>query len=222
MNVSAWSIRNPVPGVVLFVLLSFAGLLSFNSMKVQNFPDLDLPTIVITASLPGASPGQMETEVARKIENAVVSAQGLKNIYTKVQDGSVLITCEFRIEKPIQEALDEIRSAVNLARSDLPNDLLEPVVKKLDFTGGPVLAFTITSPNFDEEGLSWFVDQTVVRRLLSIKGVGAVNRVGGVQRQVEIALDPVRMQALRISAADVSRQLRQVQSDTGAPDRTRL
>ena len=196
MNVSAWSIRNPVPGVVLFVLLSFAGLLSFNSMKVQNFPDLDLPTIVITASLPGASPGQMETEVARKIENAVVSAQGLKNIYTKVQDGSVLITCEFRIEKPIQEALDEIRSAVNLARSDLPNDLLEPVVKKLDFTGGPVLAFTITSPNFDEEGLSWFVDQTVVRRLLSIKGVGAVNRVGGVQRQVEIALDTVRMQEI--------------------------
>ena len=214
MNVSAWSIRNPVPGVVLFVLLSFAGLMSFNSMKVQNFPDLDLPTIVITASLPGASPGQMETEVARKIENAVVSAQGLKNIYTKVQDGSVLITCEFRIEKPIQEALDEIRSAVNLARSDLPSDLLEPIVKKLDFTGAPVLAFTITSPNFDEEGLSWFVDQTVVRRLLSIKGVGAVNRVGGVQRQVEIALDPVRMQALRISAADVSRQLRQVQRES--------
>ena len=131
-----------------------------------------------------------------------------------MQDGSVLITCEFRIEKPIQEALDEIRSAVNLARSDLPNDLLEPIVKKLDFTGGPVLAFTISSPLFDEEGLSWFVDQTVVRRLLSIKGVGAVNRVGGVQRQVDIALDPVRMQALQISAADVSRQLRQVQSES--------
>ena len=214
MNVSAWSIRNPVPGVVLFVLLSFAGLLSFKSMKVQNFPDLDLPTIVITASLPGASPGQMETEVARKIENAVVSVQGLKNIYTKVQDGSVLVTCEFRIEKPVQEALDEIRSAVSRARSDLPNDLLEPVVKKLDLTGAPVLAFTITSPNFDEEGLSWFVDQTVVRRLLSLKGVGSVTRVGGVQRQVDIALDPVRMQSLRISAADVSRQLRQVQSES--------
>ena len=214
MNVSAWSIRNPVPGVVLFVLLSFAGLLSFKSMKVQNFPDLDLPTIVITASLPGASPGQMETEVARKLENAVVSVQGLKNIYTKVQDGTVLVNCEFRIEKPVQEALDEIRSAVSSARSDLPSDLLEPVVKKLDFTGAPVLAFTITSPNFDEEGLSWFVDQTVVRRLLSIKGVGSVNRVGGVQRQVDIALDPVRMQSLRISAADVSRQLRQVQSES--------
>jgi len=214
MNVSAWSIRNPVPGVVLFVLLSLAGLLSFNSMKVQNFPDLDLPTIIITAALPGAAPGQMETEVARKIENAVVSVQGLKNIYTKVQDGVAIITCEFRIEKPVQEALDEIRSAVTGVRGDLPGDLQEPIVKKLDFSGMPVLAFTIAAPQLDEEGLSWFVDQTVVRRLLSLKGVGSVNRVGGVQRQVEIALDPVRMQALRISAADVSRQLKQVQSES--------
>lgn len=120
MNVSAWSIRNPVPSVVLFVLLTFAGLLSFNHMKVQNFPDLDLPTIVITAALPGAAPVQMETEVARKIENAVVSVSGLKNLYTKIQDGNVLITCEFRIEKSVQEALDEVRSAVNGVRGDLP------------------------------------------------------------------------------------------------------
>ncbi len=216
MNVSAWSIRNPVPSVVLFVLLSLAGLLAFKAMKVQNFPDLDLPTIVVSAALPGAAPGQMETEVARKIENAVVSVQGLKNIYTKVQDGAVMITCEFRIEKPVQEALDEIRSAVNGVRGDLPADMLEPTVSKLDFAGTPVLAFTIAAPDLDAEGLSWFVDQTVARRLLSVKGVGAVNRVGGVKREVAIALDPVRMQALRISAADVSRQLKQVQSESAA------
>ena len=214
MNVSAWSIRNPVPGLVLFVLLSVAGLLAFNSMKIQNFPDIELPTIIVTASLPGAAPGQMETEVARKIENAVVSVQGLKNIYTKVQDGSVVVTCEFRLEKPLQEALDEVRSAVNGIRSDLPGDLIEPVIRKMEFTGTPVLAFTLTSPLYDEEGLSWFVDQTVTRRLLAVKGVGSVTRVGGVQRQVEIALDPVRMQALRISAADVSRQLKRVQTES--------
>ena len=131
-----------------------------------------------------------------------------------MQDGVAIVTCEFRIEKPVQEALDEIRSAVTGVRGDLPGDLQEPIVKKLDFAGTPVLAFTITAPQFDEEGLSWFVDQTVVRRLLSLKGVGSVNRVGGVQRQVEIALDPVRMQALQISAADVSRQLKQVQSES--------
>jgi len=214
MNVSAWSIRNPVPSLVLFVLLSLAGMLAFKSMKVQNFPDLDLPTIMVTATLPGASPGQMETEVARKIENAVVSVQGLKNIYTKVQDGTVLVSCEFRIEKPVQEALDEIRSAVNGVRTDLPAALLEPSIRKLDFAGAPVLAFTIASDNLDAEGLSWFVDQTITRRLLAVKGVGAVNRVGGVQREVAIALDPVRMQSLRITAADVSRQLKQVQSES--------
>jgi multidrug efflux pump subunit AcrB len=152
MNVSAWSIRNPDPSVVLFILLSLAGMLAFKSMKVQNFPDLDLPTIIISAALPGAAPGQMETEVARKIENAVVSVQGLKNIYTKVQDGAVLVTAEFRIEKPVQEALDEIRSAVNGVRGDLPADMLEPSVRKLDFAGTPVLAFTISSPNLDPEG----------------------------------------------------------------------
>ena len=214
MNVSAWSIRNPVPSLVLFVLLSLAGMLAFKSMKVQNFPDLDLPTIMVTATLPGASPGQMETEVARKIENAVVSVQGLKNIYTKVQDGTVLVSCEFRIEKPVQEALDEIRSAVNGVRTDLPAALLEPSIRKLDFAGAPVLAFTIASDNMDAEGLSWFVDQTITRRLLAVKGVGAVTRVGGVQREVAIALDPLRMQSLRITAADVSRQLKQVQSES--------
>ena len=214
MNVSAWSIRNPVPSVVLFVLLTFAGLLSFNHMKVQNFPDLDLPTIVITAALPGAAPVQMETEVARKIENAVVSVSGLKNLYTKIQDGNVLITCEFRIEKSVQEALDEVRSAVNGVRGDLPPDLLDPMVRKLEFTGGPVLAFTIAATELDNEGLSWFVDQTVTRRLLAVKGVGAVTRVGGANRQVEIALDPLRLQALHLTVADVSRQLRQVQGES--------
>src|SRR5574343_1065872 len=102
MNVSAWCIRNPIPAMMLFVLLSFAGLLSFKSMKIQNFPDLDLPTITVSASLPGASPAQLEAEVARKIENAIATLQGLKHITSKVQDGNITITSEFRLEKPVQ------------------------------------------------------------------------------------------------------------------------
>jgi hypothetical protein len=89
MNVSAWSIRNPIPAVMLFVLLTFGGMLSFKAMKVQNFPDIDLPTVTVTASLPGAAPAQLETDVARKIENSIATVQGLKHIYTKVQDGVV-------------------------------------------------------------------------------------------------------------------------------------
>jgi len=214
MNVSSWSIKNPIPAVMLFVMLTFAGVLSFKSMKVQNFPDLELPTVTVSASLPGAAPAQLETEVARKIENAIAPLQGLKNIYTKVQDGGVTITAEFRLEKPTQEAVDDVRSAVQGVRSDLPSDVRDPAVSKINLSGSPILALTIRSANMDDEALSWFVDNTVARRLLGVKGVGSVVRVGGVTRQVDVALDPMKLQALGATAADVSRQLRQVQTES--------
>ncbi len=214
MNVSAWCIRNPIPALMLFVLLSFGGLLSFKSMKIQNFPDLELPTVTVTASLPGASPSQLETEVARKIENAIATLQGLKHITSKVQDGSLTITAEFRLEKPVQEALDDVRSAVSKVRTDLPGDLRDPIVTKLDLAGSPILAITVSSPTRDEEALSWLVDDTIAKRLLAVRGVGAVNRVGGVSREITIALDPVKLQALGATAADISRQLRQIQRES--------
>ena len=220
MNVSSWSIKNPIPAVMLFVLLCFAGLLSFNAMKVQNFPDIELPTVTVTAALPGAAPAQLETEVARKLENSIATVQGLKHIYTKVQDGGVTLTAEFRLEKPVQEAVDDVRSAVARVRSDLPGDLRDPIVNKMDMAAQPVLAFTIRSvargdaPGMDDEALSWFVDNDVTRKLLAVRGVGAVNRVGGVTREVRVALDPLRLQALGATAADISHQLRQVQLDS--------
>ncbi|MDP3619388.1 MAG: efflux RND transporter permease subunit [Ramlibacter sp.] len=214
MNVSSWSIRNPIAAVMLFVLLTFGGLLSFNAMKVQNFPDIDLPTVMVTAALPGAAPAQLETDVARKIENAIATLQGLKHIYTKVQDGSVTVTAEFRLEKPVQEAVDDVRSAVARVRSDLPGDVRDPVVTKMDLASQPMLAFTVYSARMDEEALSWFVDNDISRKLLSVRGVGAVNRVGGVTREIRVALDPTRLQALGVTAADISRQLRQVQTES--------
>jgi multidrug efflux pump subunit AcrB len=222
INVSAWSIRNPIPAVMLFVLLTFAGLLSFKAMKVQNFPDLDLPTVSISATLPGASPAQMETDVARKIENSLASLQGLKHITTKVQDGAATITAEFRLEKPVQEAVDDVRSAVAGIRADLPADLRDPAITKLNLAGQPVLAYTLRSvpragasaPAMDDEALSWVVDNEVSRKLLAVKGVGAVTRVGGVTREIRVALDPQRLQALGITAAEVSRQLQQVQQES--------
>ncbi|WP_341909308.1 efflux RND transporter permease subunit [Polaromonas sp. YR568] len=221
MNVSSWSIKNPIPAVMLFVLLSFAGLLSFKAMKIQNFPDIDLPTITVTASLPGAAPAQLETEVARKLENSIATVQGLKHIYTKVQDGGVNVTAEFRLEKPVQEAVDDVRAAVARVRGELPGDVRDPVVSKLDLAGQPVLAFTIRSVSMDDEALSWFVDNDVARKLLAVRGVGAVNRVGGVTREVRVALDPSRLQALGATASDISRQLRQVQTE-GAGGRADL
>lgn len=214
MNFSAWSIKNPIPAVMLFVLLTLAGLMSFKSMKVQQFPDLELPTVSVTASLPGAAPAQLETEVARKLENAIAPLQGLKNIYTRVYDGTVSVTAEFRLEKPTQEAVDDVRSAVQSVRSDLPSDVRDPIVSKINLSGAPIMAFTIRSSRMDDEALSWFVDNTIARSLLGVRGVGSVVRVGGVSREVQVALDPLKLQSLGATAADVSRQLKAVQTES--------
>ena len=198
---------------MLFVLLTVAGFIAFGSMKVQNFPDLDLPTITVNASLPGAAPTQLETDVARKLENALAPLQGLKHITTKVQDGAVSITAEFRMEKPVQEAVDDVRSAIQSVRADLPGELRDPIVQKINLAGTPVLAYTLRSNRMDDEALSWMVDKEITRKLLSLRGVGAVNRVGGVTREVHISLDINRLQALGITAAEVSRQLKQIQQE---------
>ena len=214
MNVSAWSIRNPIPAVMLFVMLTFGGFFSFKAMKVQKFPDIDLPIVTVSAALPGAAPAQLETDVARKLENSIATVQGLRHITTKVQDGVATLIVEFRLEKPVQEAVDDVRSAVQRVRADLPADVRDPVVTKLDLAGQPVLAFTIASTRLDAEALSWYVDNDITKKLLSLPGVGAVNRVGGVTRQVHVDLDPARLQSLGATAAEISRQLRLVQIES--------
>ncbi len=213
MNVSAWSIRNPTPAVLLFIMLTLIGLMGFRSMKIQNMPDVELPTVIVTASLPGASPSQLETEIARKIENSVANIQGVKHIYTIVQDSTTTITIEFRLEKSIQEATDDVRDAVSRIRADLPSDMRDPVIAKSNIAGMPVLTYTVASQRMDEEELSWFVDNKIAKRLLAVKGVGAVSRVGGVTREIHVELDSDRMLALNTTAAEISHQLRQVQQE---------
>ena len=213
MNVSAWSIRNPIPAILLFMLLTLAGVLAFRAMKVQNFPDIDLPMVIVTAALPGAAPAQLETEVARKLENSLATVPGVKHLYATISDGLVVITAEFRLEKPVQEAVDEVRSAVARVRSELPANVSDPVVQKGDLAGQPILTYTVASARGDDEALSWFVDDEVTRALLAVRGVGAVSRVGGVTRELRVELDPAQLLSRGATAAEVSRQLRQLQQD---------
>ena len=214
MNFSSFSIRNPVPAILLFALLTLAGLLAFKSNAVQDFPDIELPMVQVSAQLPGAAPAQLETEVARKIENAVALLQGVKNVYTKVYDGSVDITVEFILEKNSSDAVNEVRDAIARIRTDLPSDLREPAVTKPSIAGRSIMTFTASSDRLDMEAVSWFVDDQVTKRLLGVRGIGEVRRVGGVSREVRITFDPARLAALNASALDVSRQLRLVQQES--------
>jgi len=213
MNVSAWSIRNPIPALLGFTMLAFLGVMAFKAMKIQLFPDVDLPMVTVNASLPGASPDQMEAEVARKIENALAGTQGLKHLYTQVKDGSAIISAEFQLERDSRLALEDVRSAVSRIRGDLPREMLDPVITKAELSGKPILTYSISAPNMSEEELSWFVDNNVTRLLLGVKGVGSVDRVGGVTRQVRVELDPAKMLALNVTASEISSQLRQIQQE---------
>lgn len=219
MNFSALSIKNPVPAIMLFALLTLAGLLAYRSNAVQDFPDIELPMITVNATLPGAAPAQLETDVARKIEDSVATLQGVKNIYTKILDGTVQITVEFILEKQIAEAVNDVRDAVARVRADLPSELRDPSVTKASTAGRVVLTFTAaantdgTGSQLDAQELSWFVDNTVAKRLISVPGVGAVKRMGGVSREVRVELDAARMAALNVAAIDVSRRLKLVQQE---------
>lgn len=214
MNFSSLSIRNPVPAILLFILLTVGGLLAFDGLAVQNFPDMDVPTVQVNATLEGAAPAQLETEVARKIEDKLASLNRLDHVTTTISDGSVMINVSFEIGKNSEEALNEVRNAVDSASGDLPSEMTTPGVTKMTVQGSPLLTYAVRSSTLDETELSWFVDNEMTKALLAVSGVGQVSRVGGVNREVQVDLDPKVMATLGLSAATVSSQLRLVQADT--------
>lgn len=214
MNFSAWAIRKPIPSILLFALLTFAGLVGFRLLPVQNLPDLDLPQVTVTASLSGATPSTLETEVTRKIEDSVATVGMVKHVSSTINDGSSVTTIEFELEKNVQEAVSDIRNAVDSIRSKLPSEMQNPVVARQATIGGAVLTYSVEAPTMDEAELSWFVDNDVGKNLLSVAGVGDVTRLGGLDREIRVELDPTKLLALNVTAAEISSQLRKVQQES--------
>ncbi|MER9025490.1 efflux RND transporter permease subunit [Mesorhizobium sp. M0815] len=213
MNFSAWSIRNPVPAILLFILLTVSGLLAFDRLAVQNFPDMVLPTVQINAAFEGAAPAQLETEVARKIEDKLASLSLLEHVTTTITDGAVSINVSFQLEKDGEAALNEVRNAVDSMSGDLPAQMQTPSVTKTTVQGSPILTYAVRSVRLNETELSWFVDNDMTKALLAVPGVGQVSRIGGINREVQIDLNPQLMSSLGLSAATVSARLKSMQSD---------
>ncbi|MGY5803211.1 efflux RND transporter permease subunit [Rhizobium sp. LEGMi12c] len=214
MNFSAWSIRNPVPAILLFVMLGFGGLWAFKQLAIQNFPDMDLPTINISATLDGAAPTQLETEVARTIEDSLATLSYLDHITTTITDGTVSIKVSFKLDKDGEAALNEVRNAVDSVKADLPAQMETPSVTKSTVQSSALVTYAVRSTNLNETELSWFIDNDLTKALLSVSGVGQVNRIGGVDREVHVDLDASTMASLGVTAATVSSQLKAVQADT--------
>lgn len=208
-NISSWCIRNPVPPIVLFIGLLLAGLVSFSNMQVNNNPDIDFPAAQVDISQPGAAPTEMENQITQKIEAAIRSVEGVDELNSSVREGNSTTFVQFKIGTPVDRAVNDVRDAVTQIRSDLPDGILEPQIQRVDISGDPILFVAAQTTDMTLEQLSWYVDNTVSRRLLGVGGIAAVTREGGVDRQIRIILDPAALQAQGITAAQVNTQLRQ-------------
>lgn len=209
-NISSWAIRNPVSPLVLFAALLIAGITSFMRMDVNNNPDVDFPAAQVTVLQPGAAPSELETQVTQRVEAAVRGISGVDEILSTASEGSSMTFVQFKIGTPVDRAVNDVRNAVSQIRSDLPEGILEPQIERVDVSGGPIAYFSVEATDMTLEQLSWFVDNTVAKRLLGLPGMAAVKRGGGVTREIRVILHPEKLQAMGVTAPQINDQLRQM------------
>ena len=207
MNFSAWSIRNPVAPLLAFFMLMVLGWQSFNALPITRFPNIDVPLVAVTVTQSGAAPAEMETQITKEIEDAVAGLTGAKNVNSTVTDGVSTTVVEFRMEVPTEQAVQDVKDAIDQIRGDLPGSIDAPIVSKIDIEGQAIMTYAVTSPGKTLEELSWFVDDSVTRALQGRPGIGRVSRFGGAEREIQIDLDLARLNSLGITAQEVSQQL---------------
>lgn len=207
-NISAWSIRNPVPAIVLFIALTLAGIVSFMGMQVNQQPDISFPAAQVIVLQPGAAPTELETQVTQRVEAAIRGISGVDELSSYVSEGQSRTFVQFSIGTPVDRGVNDVRNAVAQVRSELPDGILEPQITRVDLDGGPISYMSVEAVDMTLEQLSWYVDNTVAKTLLGIDGMAQVQRGGGVSREIRVILDPVKMQAQGITAAEVNGQLR--------------
>ena len=207
-NVSAWAIRNPIPSIVLFLILTLSGLFAFFKLGIDENPNIDVPTVMVSIAEAGAAPSELETQVTRPIEDTIAGIGNIKHITSTVSEGLSMTSIEFELGTNTDRAVNDVRDAIARIRTQLPMNITEPVIQRLDFTGGPFVTYTVSSPRRTIGELSWLIDNTIARELLSVRGVGQVQRSGGVDREVQVNLDPTQLESIGITADSVSTQIR--------------
>lgn len=209
-NISSWCIRNPVVPIVLFIGLTLAGLVSFMQMKVQDNPDIEFPIVIVQISQPGAAPTEIENQITQRVEASVRSIAGVDTLTSTASEGSSQTQVQFKIGQDINAAVNEVKNKVDQIRSDLPEGILEPQVFKVETSSNPIAYFAVAADDMTIEQLSWFIDDTIAKRLLTVPGMAEVSRSGGVNREIAVTLDPMKMKGLGVTASQVNAALRQV------------
>jgi len=206
-HLSSWSIKNPVPTIVTFLILGIIGVISFLTLGIDESPNIDVPVVIVRATQRGVSPTELETQVTKKIEDAVANLDGIDDLSSTVTDGSSSTVINFNLGIDSERAINEVRNAISQVRPELPQDIDEPSVTKLQFSGGSIVTYAVSSDRRSVEDISNLVDRTIIPELLNVDGVGQIERLGGVDREVRVNLDPDRLQAYGITATEIDSQI---------------
>ncbi len=213
LNISAGAIRNPIPPILLILALLFAGWTAYNRLPINQLPNVDFGGFTVTVAQPGAAPAEMETQITERIESALTSVEGVNRVTSTISSGVSTTTVEMEAETDLGRAVDDARDAIGRIRSELPADISEPVITRIDSAAFPIGYYAVNGEGMSPQDISWFIDNELQRELLAVPGVSSVQRLGGVDREVRVELDPSRLLAYGITADQVSAQLRALNTD---------
>ena len=216
LRISAWAIRNPTPVAVLFLALVLAGFVSYFTLPVKNYPNIEFPLVIVSVTQSGAAPQELKTQVTRQVEDAVSGITDIQSMASVVTQGSSVTRIQFNIGTNLQKATDDVRAKVEAVRAQLPREIDPPTVQQVSFDDQPIITYAVTPAprvNISASDLSWIVDNDLARALQAVPGVGQVSRQGGVDREINIIIDPARMAAQGVTAPQINQALASVSVD---------
>jgi HAE1 family hydrophobic/amphiphilic exporter-1 len=202
MKLADVSIDRPVFATMMIFALIVLGLFSYMKLNIDQFPDVDFPYVTATTVLPGAGPEQIETDVTKKIEDAVNTIAGVDHIQSISQEGVSIVIVQFKLEVKGQQGAQDVREKIAAIRGDLPADIEDPVIQRIDPASTPIFTLTVSGERSPKE-ITTFTKNVIRKRLESVSGVGRVDLVGGAEREIQIIVDAGRLQAYNLSIQDV-------------------
>ena len=212
------SINNPVMAVMVMLAFVVLGMFSYQRLKVDQFPEIDFPTVVVQIDYPGASPEIVEAEVTRKVEEVVNTIAGINQLYSRSYEGSSVVIVQFNLDVVGRKAADDVREKLALVKTSFRTEVKEPRVSRFDPASRPIFSLALTSPDHSVgvQSLTTYADQVVKKRLENVRGVGAVTLVGGLKREINVYLKPQAMEAFGVGVDAVLAAVRSENQDLPA------
>jgi HAE1 family hydrophobic/amphiphilic exporter-1 len=221
MFLSNLSIKYPVFATMMMAALAVVGVASHRQLNVDFFPRVEIPVVTVTTIYPGAGPETVEREVTKKVEEAINTVEGVRHIESVSQEGLSNIVVEFQLEVSAAGAAEDIRGKISALRGDLPLEIEEPIIQRIDFGMMPILSVGVDAPGLTPQAATNFADKVVKRRLENVRGVGSVALVGESTREIQVVVDRPQLEAYHVSLAEVVSALRRENVDipAGSADR---